>query len=113
MLGQGRATGLDGAPCRATLESKLEAGRLTVIGHCQNAGNEPLTLQYELSANKRGQAGSSRNSQSGRFTVAPQQTANLSQTTMSVAATDFYQINLRVLDLQGRVVAEDSLVHRP
>lgn len=99
--------------CRAQLESRLENGQLTIIGHCQNSGAQPRTLHYELLTSKQGQSGTSRNAQSGRFTVAPQQTATLSQTTISVTPADFYRIKLRVLDLQGLLVTEDSLVHQP
>jgi hypothetical protein len=98
---------------QATLETRLEGERLTLIGHYQNASPVPQSLYYELVTGKKGPAGTSQNSQSGRFTVAPHQTATLSQTTISVAPADVYRVKLRVLDLQGSVVAEDSLVHQP
>ncbi|MCB2408986.1 curli-like amyloid fiber formation chaperone CsgH [Hymenobacter lucidus] len=112
MLWQGRLAAHE-AGCRAQLESRLEGDKLTLIGHCQNAGTQPLTLRYELLTDKKGKSGTSRNAQSGNFTVAPQQTATLSQTTINVAPADFYRVQLRVLDLQGTLVAQDSLVHQP
>ncbi|UOQ71665.1 curli-like amyloid fiber formation chaperone CsgH [Hymenobacter cellulosilyticus] len=98
---------------QAQLETHREGDRLTLIGHCHNPGAEPITLRYELHTDKRGPAGTSRNAQSGNFTVAPHQTATLSQTTINVASADFYRVRLRVLSLQGSVVSEDSLVHQP
>lgn len=112
MLWQGRLAAPD-TGCRAQLEARLAGDKLTLVGHCQNTGTQPLTLRYELLTDKKGKSGTSRNSQSGNFTVAPQQTAVLSQTTINVAPADFYRAQLRVLDVQGSVVAQDSLIHQP
>ncbi|QDA60221.1 curli-like amyloid fiber formation chaperone CsgH [Hymenobacter jejuensis] len=101
------------ASCKAQLETHLTGDNLTIVGHCQNQSAQTVTLRYELLTDKRGQSGTSHNTQSGAVAVASQQSAVLSQTTINVAPTDFYKVKLRLLDAQGTVVAEDSLVHHP
>jgi hypothetical protein len=101
------------APCEVHLLVREQGTLLTVVGQCLNTSTQPLSLRYELKTDKNGPSGTARNSQSGRFTVAPQQRVTLSQQTLSVGAADSYQLQLRALDEQGRVVAQDSLVHAP
>jgi hypothetical protein len=101
------------SPCKAHLLTQQTGTMLTLTGECQNVSEQALSLRYELSANKRGASGTSRNTQSGRFTVLPGQKATLSQTSLSVSPADSYQVYLRLLDAQNNVVAQDSLVHTP
>lgn len=95
----------------ARLETRMDGDRLTVIGHCRNVSPQPVVLRYELRTDKRGLSGTSSNAQSGEVTVASQQDVPLSQSTINVAPTDYYRIKLRMLNAQGAVVAEDSVVH--
>ncbi|SHI91600.1 hypothetical protein SAMN02745146_1904 [Hymenobacter daecheongensis DSM 21074] len=103
----------EGPTCQAQLAAHLEGNQLTLVGHCRNDSEKALTLRYELLTDKRGPAGTSRNTQSGTVTVAPRQTVALSQTSISVSPADFYQVHLHLLDAHGTVVARDSLVHAP
>lgn len=99
--------------CRARLESQLLGDKLTLVGQCQNESSQPLELRYEMLTDKKGPAGTSRNSQSGSFKLAPHGATKLSQTTINVSPADYYRIRLRIVDVQGSVVAEDSVVHQP
>lgn len=98
---------------QARLETRQDGDLLTIIGHCRNETAQPAGLHYELLTDKKGQSGTSRNQQSGAFTSVPQQDQVLSQTTINVAASDYYLVRLRLLNAQGAVVAEDSIVHQP
>lgn len=95
----------------AYLETRMEGDRLTVIGHCRNVSSQPVSLRYELRTDKRGLSGTTSNAQSGQVVLAVQQDMPISQITINIAPTDFYRIKLRMLNAQGIVVAEDSLVH--
>jgi len=96
---------------QAKLETQRVGDLLTISGHCLNATEQTATLRYELFLDKQGQAGTSRNTQGGEFTVASRQDKVLSQTTINVAPTDTYRIRLQVFNRQGEVVAADSLIH--
>ncbi|WP_425553150.1 curli-like amyloid fiber formation chaperone CsgH [Hymenobacter algoricola] len=99
--------------CQARLVVRQQGDMLAVVGQCLNVSSQPLNLSYELKMDKTGSAGTSRNSQSGRFTIASHQTLALSQTTIRVDPTDYYRVRLRLLDEQGRIVAQDSLLYTP
>ena len=95
-------------PCQARLELHQQDGMLTVTGHCRNLLPTAGHYRYELSTVREGAGGSSRNKQGGEFDVAPQGEVSLSQTRINVSAQDRYRIHLRVLDLAGHTVAQDS-----
>ncbi|UOQ98231.1 hypothetical protein MUN81_01760 [Hymenobacter sp. 5317J-9] len=96
------------APCQARLELQQQGGMLTVTGHCRNLLPTAGRYRYELQTLREGSGGRSQNTQRGEFEVAPQQDVSLSQTRVNVTPQDRYQIRLRVLDLAGHTVAQDS-----
>ncbi|WP_262891893.1 curli-like amyloid fiber formation chaperone CsgH [Hymenobacter glacieicola] len=97
------------APCQARLAMHQEGNMLTLIGEGQNNTSQPMRLRYELLTSRQGKAGTSRNAQSGNVTLAPNQKAALSQTSINISPSDHYQIHLRLFDSQDHVVAHDSL----
>lgn len=99
--------------CQAHLLTQQTGAMLTLTGECQNTSAQTLSLRYELSTDKRGTSGTSRNAQAGKFTVLPGQKTVLSQTSLNVGPADYYRVHLRLLDAQNNVVAQDSLVHAP
>jgi hypothetical protein len=100
-------------PCRAHLEMKQQDGMLSVTGHCRNLLSTAGRYRYELSMMRESAGGHSQNTQRGEFDVAPQQEVSLSHTTVNASAQDTYRIYLRVLDLKGQVVAQDSATQIP
>jgi hypothetical protein len=96
------------SPCQARLELHQQEGLLTVTGHCRNLLPSAGRYRYELLTVREGAGGRSQNTQRGEFEVAPQQEVSLSQTRVNVSPQDGYRIQLRVLDLAGRAVAQDS-----
>ncbi len=98
------------APCRAHLELHQQDGFLTVTGRCQSLLATPARYRYELSLLRESTGGRSQNTQRGEFDVAPAQEVSLSQARVNASAQDAYRIHLRVLDLAGHTVAQDSVV---
>jgi hypothetical protein len=96
------------APCRAHLELRQQDGFLTVTGHCQSLLPATARYRYELTLLRESAGGRSQNTQRGEFDVAPAQEVALSQARVNASAQDTYRIHLRVLDLAGHVVAQDS-----
>ncbi|MGI4884017.1 MAG: curli-like amyloid fiber formation chaperone CsgH [Janthinobacterium lividum] len=66
--------------------------------------------RYELSLLRESTAGRPQNTQRGEFDVAAAQEVALSQARVNATAQDAYRIHLRVLDLAGHTVAQDSAV---
>jgi hypothetical protein len=97
-------------PCRAHLELQQQNGFLTVTGRCQSLLPTPAHYRYELSLLRESAGGRSQNMQRGEFDVAPAQEVSLSQARINASAQDAYRIHLRVLDLAGHTVAQDSAV---
>lgn len=97
-------------PCRAHLELHQQDGFLTVTGHCQSLLPTAAHYRYELSLLRESAGGRSQNTQRGEFDVAPAQEVSLSQARVNASAQDTYRIHLRVLDLAGYTVAQDSAV---
>lgn len=95
-------------PCRAYLELHRQGGLLTVVGHCHNLLPTAGAYRYEMSTLRKGSGGHSENTQRGQFEVAPQQDVALSSSTINTTAQDTYCIHLRIVDLTGRTVAQDS-----
>lgn len=95
-------------PCQARLEMHQQDGLLTVTGHCRNLLPTAGHYRYELSLMRESNGGHSQNTQRGEFEVAPQQEVSLSQSRVNASAQDTYHIYLRVLDLAGHTVAQDS-----
>lgn len=100
-------------PCRAHLELRQQDGFLTVIGHCTNLLPTTARYRYEMSLQRESSGGHSQNTQRGEFEVAPAQEVSLSQTRVNASAQDTYRVYLRVLDLAGHTVAQDSAVQAP
>ncbi|MBX0289003.1 hypothetical protein K3G63_01050 [Hymenobacter sp. HSC-4F20] len=98
------------AACQAYLETRLEGNILTLRGQGQNNTAQPLHLRYELITSRQGQAGTSRNAQSGSVTLVPNHKTTLSQTSFNVSPADHYQVHLRLLDSNNHVLAHDSLL---
>lgn len=101
------------APCRAHLELRQQDGYLTVVGHCTSLLPTAAHYRYELSMLRESSGGRSQNTQRGEFEVAPSQEVALSQTRVNASAQDTYRVHLRVLDLAGHTVAQDSAVQVP
>lgn len=101
------------APCRAHLELQQQDGYLSITGHCISQLAAPARYRYELSMLREGGGGRSQNTQHGEFDVAPSQDVALSQTRVNVSAQDTYRVHLRVLDMAGHTVAQDSAVQVP
>jgi hypothetical protein len=97
-------------PCRAHLELQQQDGFLTVTGHCRSLLPTAARYRYELSLLRESAGGRSQNTQRGEFDVAPEQEVSLSQARVNASAQDTYRIHLRVLDLAGHTVAQDSAV---
>lgn len=95
-------------PCRARLEIQHQDGLLTVTGRCRNLLPTAGRYRYELSLIREGAGGRSQNTQRGEFEVAPQQEVSLSQSRVSISAQDTYRIHLRVLDISGQLMSQDS-----
>lgn len=103
----------DDAGCQARVEAQPSNGMLLITGFCRNKSVQPLSIRYELLTSRSGQAGSTRNMQSGSYVVGPSQEQALSQTSISYAPADACSIHLRVFNSQGHLLAEDSVVHQP
>ncbi|MFD1871523.1 curli-like amyloid fiber formation chaperone CsgH [Hymenobacter bucti] len=97
-------------PCRAHLELRQQDGFLTVTSHCRSLLPAAARYRYELSLQRASTGGHSQNTQRGEFEVAPAQEVTLSEARVNVSAQDTYRIQLRVLDLAGHTVAQDSAV---
>lgn len=100
-------------PCRAHLELLQQDGYLSITGHCTSLLATPARYRYELSMLREGSGGRSQNTQRGEFDVAPAQDVALSHTRVNATAQDTYRVYLRVLDLAGHTVAQDSAVQVP
>lgn len=97
-------------PCRARLELHQQNGFLTVTGRCRSLLPTTARYRYELSLLRESAGGRSQNTQRGEFDVAAAQEVALSQAQVNATAQDTYRIHLRVLDLAGHTVAQDSAV---
>ena len=100
-------------PCQARLELQQQDGLLTVTGHCRNLQPTAARYRYELALQREGTGGHSQNTQRGEFSVAPQQEVSLSQTRVNAGTQDTYRIYLRVFDMEGHTLAQDSVVQNP
>ena len=101
------------APCRAHLELQQQDGYLSITGHCTSLLATSARYRYELSMQRESSGGHSQNTQRGEFEVAPAQDVALSRTRVNASAQDTYRVHLRVLDLAGHVVAQDSATQVP
>ena len=101
------------APCRAHLELRQQDGYLSVTGHCTSLLPTTARYRYELSMQRESSGGHSQNTQRGEFEVAPEQDVALSNTRVNASGQDTYRVYLRVLDLDGHTVAQDSAVQVP
>lgn len=85
---------------------------LDIIGTATNKTEENFSLRYELSVITSDAANnSSKNSQSGRFTLEPFETKNLSQTSVSISPTGQTIILLVLFDVEDKVVGTDRIVY--
>ncbi|GAB2794516.1 MULTISPECIES: curli-like amyloid fiber formation chaperone CsgH [Hymenobacter] len=101
------------ADCQARLTTQQQGGMLLITGFCRNQTPSPLLVRYELLTSRRGESGSTQNTQMGSFTVAPAQEKALSQTSVSFSGSDECQVHLRLFNQQGHLLAQDSLTHYP
>lgn len=100
-------------PCQARLELQQQNGLLTVTGHCRNMQPTAARYRYELALQRESAGGHSQNTQRGEISVASQQEVTLSQTQINAGPQDTYRIYLRVFDLAGHALAQDSVVQNP
>jgi hypothetical protein len=105
-----RQSPADTPPCQARLELHQEKGVLTITGHCRSLLSRTEHYRYELSTMRDGTVGRSQNTQRGEFEAAPQQDVSLSTTSVNVTIQDAYRIHLRIMDLAGHIVAQDSAI---
>lgn len=86
---------------------------LDIIGTAKNITETSFSLRYELSViTTNGENNnSSKNSQSGRFTLDPFETKNLSQTSVSIDPENRTVILLVIFDLDDEVMGTDRLVY--
>ncbi len=96
-------------PCQARLELARHDQLLTIAGHCRSSTAAPARYRYQLLVMRQSRAGRSQNSQGGEFTLLPNQDLVLSQVHVSALAHDEYQAKLLIFDLQGQIVARDSV----
>ena len=101
------------APCHARIELHQQDGYLAVTVHCTSLLPTTARYRYELSMQREGSGGHSQNTQRGEFDVAPAQDVALSQTRVNISGQDTYRVHLRVLDLAGHTVAQDSAIQVP
>jgi uncharacterized protein (UPF0333 family) len=86
---------------------------LEIVGTATNKTEGNFSLRYELSVITSGgnNSNSSKNSQSGRFTLEPFETKNLSQTSVSVNPNNRTIILLLIYDEDDNVVGTDRKVY--
>ena len=86
---------------------------LDIIGTAKNITETSFSLRYELSVitSNEENNNSSKNSQSGRFTLEPFETKNLSQTSVSINPQVRTVILLVIFDKDNIVVGTDRLVY--
>ncbi|CAM4290097.1 curli assembly protein CsgE [Gillisia limnaea] len=86
---------------------------LDIIGTAKNITETSFSLRYELSVitNNGENNNSSKNSQSGRFTLEPFETKNLSQTSVLIDPDNRTVILLVIFDLDDQVMGTDRLVY--
>ena len=100
-------------PCQARLELGQHDQMLTVAAHCRSTAPAPARYRYQLLMTRQSHAGRSQNSQGGEFTLLPNQDLVLSEVHVSVLAHDEYRAKLLIFDLQGQMVARDSVAQAP
>ncbi|HEX8328733.1 MAG TPA: curli-like amyloid fiber formation chaperone CsgH [Hymenobacter sp.] len=106
--------GLAVAPaCQARLELQQRGDMLSVTGRCRNLQPTAARYHYELAMWRESAGGRSQNMQRGEVSVDPQQEVSLSQTQINAGPQDTYRIHLRVLDMEGHILAQDSAVQNP
>jgi hypothetical protein len=86
---------------------------LDIIGTAKNITETTFSLHFELSVitADEGTNNSSKNTQTGRFTLAPFETKNLSQTSVSINPEQRTIILLVIYDLDDEVMGTDRLVY--
>ena len=99
--------------CQARLELQQRGDMLTVTGRCRNLQPTATRYRYELAMWRESAGGRSQNKQRGEVNVDSQQEVSLSQTQVNAGPQDTYRIHLRVLDMEGHILAQDSAVQIP
>jgi len=79
---------------------------LKILPFCRNNTSQDVVLRYDLKAEKTGAAGTAQTSQAGSVHIAGWQKECLSRLSLSVSASDQYQIELKVYK-DKKLVAED------
>lgn len=95
-------------PCQARLKLEQHGNLLTVTGHCRNMLPIAASYRYELAVLRESNGNRSQNTQSGAFNAPALADIALSQSTTNVGPQDVYSIHLRVLDMNGHTLAQDS-----
>lgn len=96
-------------PCQARVELTQHDQLLTVAGHCRSTAPTAARYRYQLLVMRQSRTGRSQNSQGGEFTLLPNQDLVLSEVHVSALAHDEYQVKLLIFNLQGQIVARDSV----
>ena len=85
------------------------SGAVVIRGAFVNEEGPSGALAYRLVVEKRGQSGTSKNRQGGRFETAPGRTDTLSTVRLGVGPGDRVEVRLTVLDAEAEAVAESRL----
>lgn len=89
----------------------IENNKVTIKGLCTNATSQNQNLSYELRLQKKGKTGNTNNNtQSGSFTLKPEESKTLSTTTINVEPEDHTEIVLTILDAENVQVAQQKKV---
>lgn len=109
LLGMWQDAGTPG-PCQARIELQQHGNMLTVTGHCRNLLLTAASYRYELAMLRESNGNRSQNVQSGAFDAPAQADVALSQSSVNAGPQDVYRIHLRVFDLDGHTLAQDSAI---
>lgn len=110
LLGIWQNSGAPG-PCQVRLELQQRGNMLTMTGHCRNLLSTAANYRYELAMLRESNGNRSQSVQSGAFSISPQADVSLSQSSVNTGPRDVYRIHLRVFDMEGHTLSQDSAVH--
>ena len=80
---------------------------VTISGICSNNTLQPIELKYELNVQKRSLSGNtSKNNQSGHFTLDSKDSKNVSTTTINFDPEDYTEIVLTIYDAHNIQLAK-------
>lgn len=86
-----------------------EAGQAVISGMAENKSTKAVAYSYSMRLSKAGPSGNAINTQSGSFTLLPNEQKILSTVTINLASTASFEVFLKIFD-DEKVVAEERLV---